>query len=292
MMTLDMLLSRPCILFDGGTGTEYQKRGLPVGAAPELWVIQQPEKVMEVHRAYVEAGAQVIETCTFGASRPRLSLSELSTTVREVNVRAVELAQEAAGGDTLVAGSVGPLGVILEPYGDMPVDEAEGVFTEQIGALVESGADLVLIETMLSLQEALLAARVAKKCGAPAVGVTMTYESTPHGPRTSFGETVAAVTAALEQEGVTFIGSNCGSGFDLMRTVAREYRQATKMPLLMQSNAGIPSVDQSGRNVYPESAESFGRFAAELRSVGISMIGGCCGTTPAHIAEARTHLFG
>jgi 5-methyltetrahydrofolate--homocysteine methyltransferase len=291
MTTVEALLSRKCVLFDGGTGTEYQKRGLPVGAAPELWVMDQPEKVKDVHRAYLQAGAHVIETCTFGASRTRMSLSDLKATVREVNTRAVQLAHEAAAGKALVAGSVGPLGVILEPYGEMPVDEAEAVFSEQIGALVESGADMILIETMLSLAEALLAARVAKKLGAPAVGVTMTYERSAGGPRTSFGETVATVAGALEQEGVAFLGSNCGSGFELMRSVAREYRQATTMPLLIQTNAGIPSVDPSGHNVYPESAESFGRFAVELHAMGIAMIGGCCGTTPEHIAAAHKHLF-
>jgi 5-methyltetrahydrofolate--homocysteine methyltransferase len=291
MATIGSLLSKKCVLFDGGTGTEYQKRGLPVGAAPELWVMEQPDKVREVHRAYVEAGAQVIETCTFGASRTRMELSELRATVREVNTRAVQLAREAAAGKALVAGSVGPLGVILEPYGDLPVNEAEEIFTEQIAALVEAGADVILVETMLSLGEALLAVRVAKNCRAPAIGVAMTYEPSPGGPRTPFGESVAGVAKALEAEGVAFIGSNCGSGFELMRAVAGEYRGATTMPLLIQTNAGIPSVDQAGHNVYPESADSFGRFAAELHAMGIPLIGGCCGTTPAHIAAAHRQLF-
>lgn len=291
MATMNELLSRACVLFDGGTGTEYQKRGLPVGAAPETWVIDRPEAVKEVHRAYVDAGADVIETCTFGASRIRMALAEMRTPVRDLNLRAVDLAREAAGGRSLVAGSVGPLGEILEPYGDLAVEKAEEIFAEQIGALVEGGADLILIETMLSLEEALLAARMAKKCKAPAIGVTMTYEPSPSGPRTSFGEAVATVARRLQEEGVTFIGSNCGSGFELMRIVAREYRQASPMPLLIQTNAGIPSLDDAGKNVYPEAAEAFGRFASELRGMGIPMIGGCCGTTPDHIAAARRQLF-
>jgi 5-methyltetrahydrofolate--homocysteine methyltransferase len=291
MPTMNELLSRTCVLFDGGTGTEYQKRGLPVGAAPETWVIERPDAVREVHRAYVDAGADVIETCTFGASRIRMGLAGITTPVRELNLRAVQLAKEAAGGRALVAGSVGPLGEILEPYGDLPVEKAGEIFAEQICALVEAGVDVVLIETMLSLEEALVAVRAARSCGAPAIGVTMTFEPSPNGPRTSFGETVATVARRLQEEGVTFIGSNCGSGFDLMRTVAKEYRQASPMPLLIQTNAGIPSLDPSGKNVYPEQAEGFGRYASELHKLGIPMIGGCCGTTPGHIAAARKELF-
>lgn len=283
------LLEQTPVLFDGATGTEYQKRGLPIGAAPELWVIEHPEIVLDVHRSYIAAGAQVIETCTFGATQKRMEASGLEYAVSEINKQAVLLAREAAGETIFVAGSVGPFGGILEPYGDVSIEEAEKLFAEQISALNESGADLILIETMISLSEAVTAARVAKSLGAKIIGVTMTFEMTGAEPRTSFGESIDEVARTLANEGVTFLGANCGAGFDLMRRVAGDFRAATSLPLLIQSNAGIPSV-QNGKIVYPETPESFGRFVQEIKNFGIEMIGGCCGTTPEHLAEAKAAL--
>jgi 5-methyltetrahydrofolate--homocysteine methyltransferase len=288
-MTIEQLFLRRHILFDGGTGTEYQKRGLPVGAAPEQWIFENPNSVKEVHRAYVVAGSDVIETCTFGATRDRMKLAGINSSVSDINRRAVELAKEAANGKVLVAGSVGPLGGILEPYGDIAIEDAENMFSEQIAALVNAKVDIILIETMLSLNEALVAVRAAKNAGAKIIGVTMTFEPTPDGPKTSFGESVRDVAASLEKESISFFGSNCGSGFDLMRVVAKEFRVATKSPLLIQTNAGLPFIENGG-NRYPETPSSFGLFAKELVDIGIQMIGGCCGTTPSHISEARKQL--
>lgn len=288
-MTLQHLLAKKPVLFDGATGTEYQRRGLPIGAAPEIWVMENPDIVKDVHRSYVAAGAQVIETCTFGATQRRLEASDVRYSVADVTRTAVALAKEAAAGKALVAGSVGPFGGILEPYGDVTLGEVEELFAEQMSVLVESGADIVLIETMISLSEAIAALRTAKSVGASTVGVTMTFEMTGSEPRTSFGESVGDVAAALTAEGATFIGANCGAGFELMRIVARSFRSESKIPVLIQTNAGIPSVE-NGMIVYPEQAASFSRFVKELADLGIDMIGGCCGTTPAHIAEAKNTI--
>jgi 5-methyltetrahydrofolate--homocysteine methyltransferase len=288
-MTLQQLLRNKPVLFDGATGTEYQRRGLPVGAAPEIWVMENPDAVKDVHRTYVAAGAQVIETCTFGATKRRLEASDVPYSVADVTRTAVALAKEAVAGKALVAGSVGPFGGILEPYGEVTVGEVEELFAEQMSVLVESGADIVLIETMISLSEAIVALRTAKSVGASTVGVTMTFEMTGSEPRTSFGESVQDVVKALTEEGATFIGANCGAGFELMRIVARSFRTESKIPVLIQTNAGIPSVEK-GLIVYPEQAASFGRFVKELTDLGIDMIGGCCGTTPEHIAEAAKNI--
>lgn len=288
-MTLQQLLRNKPLLFDGATGTEYQRRGLPVGAAPEIWVMENPDAVKDVHRTYVAAGAQVIETCTFGATKRRLEASDVPYSVADVTRTAVALAKESAAGKALVAGSVGPFGGILEPYGEVTVGEVEELFAEQMSVLVESGADIVLIETMISLSEAIVALRTAKSVGASTVGVTMTFEMTGSEPRTSFGESVQEVVTALTEEGATFIGANCGAGFELMRIVARSFRTESKIPVLIQTNAGIPSVEK-GLIVYPEQADSFGRFVKELTDLGIDMIGGCCGTTPEHIAEAAKNI--
>ncbi|MHB1051355.1 MAG: homocysteine S-methyltransferase family protein [Bacteroidota bacterium] len=288
-MTLQQLLSNTPVLFDGATGTEYQRRGLPIGAAPEIWVMENPDAVKDVHRTYVAAGAQVIETCTFGATKRRLEASDVPYSVADVTRTAVALAKEAAAGKALVAGSVGPFGGILEPYGEVSVGEVEELFAEQMSVLVESGADIVLIETMISLSEAIVALRTAKSVGASTVGVTMTFEMTGSEPRTSFGESVQDAVKALTEEGAAFIGANCGAGFELMRIVATSFRAQSKVPLLIQTNAGIPSIE-NGLIVYPEQAASFGRFAKVLADLGIDMIGGCCGTTPEHIAEAAKSI--
>jgi 5-methyltetrahydrofolate--homocysteine methyltransferase len=288
-MNFEQLLKNKPILFDGATGTEYQRHGLPVGAAPEIWVMENPEMVQRVHQSYINAGSQVIETCTFGATRRRLEASEVKSSVADVNRRAVELAKEAADGKALIAGSVGPFGGILEPYGDVSQSEVEELFTEQISVLVESGVDIVLIETMISLSEAVIALQAAKKSGAKIIGITMTFESIGGEPRTSFGESVRDVVNTLTTEGATFIGSNCGAGFELMRKVAKEFRTYASIPVLIQTNAGIPAIE-NGAIVYPEQAASYGLFVKELAVLGIEMIGGCCGTTPDHIAEARKHI--
>jgi 5-methyltetrahydrofolate--homocysteine methyltransferase len=289
-MTLQQLLRNKPVLFDGATGTEYQRRGLPIGAAPEIWVMENPDAVKDVHRTYVAAGAQVIETCTFGATKRRLEASDVPYSVADVTRTAVALAKEAAAGKALVAGSVGPFGGILEPYGEVSVGEVEELFAEQMSVLVESGADIVLIETMISLSEAIVALRTAKSVGASTVGVTMTFEMTGSEPRTSFGESVQDAVKALTEEGAAFIGANCGAGFELMRIVATSFRAQSKIPLLIQTNAGIPSIE-NGLIVYPEQAASFGRFVKELADLGIDMIGGCCGTTPEHISEARKFVI-
>ena len=290
MTSLQKLLTTSPVLFDGATGTEYQRRGLPIGAAPEQWLFEHPELVEEVHRAYVAAGARVIETCTFGASRKRMEMSGIDRSVAEVNARGVELARNAASGAALIAGSVGPLGGLVEPYGEITVQEAEEIFAEQIDALVTNAVDLILIETMISVDEASIALRMAKQCSAPVVGVTMTFERSGTTVRTPFGETIDDVVRMLQEGGAHFGGANCGAGFDVMLPVAEQFRAATTLPLLMQSNAGIPTVEQ-GAMIYPETPESFAQFVRTLAQLRIEMIGGCCGTGPEHIQSARSVIF-
>lgn len=284
-MNIEELFKCKHIVFDGSTGTEFQRLGLSGGTPPEQWVFDKPEVLKDVHRAYIEAGADVIESCTFGANRERLKASEFKNSIAILNRRAVDIAREIAGEKICVAGSVGPLGGIMEPYGEITVAEAENIFSEQISALLEAKVDMLVIETMMWSQEALVAFRSAKRLGAKIVGVTFTFEPTPVGPRTSFGESVSDIVAVFHNEPLSFIGSNCGSGFSVMRDVVNEYRTATSLPLLIQTNAGIPTLE-NGKNRYPESPESFGLFAQEIADLGVQMIGGCCGITPAHIAEA------
>ncbi|MBI3005878.1 MAG: homocysteine S-methyltransferase family protein [Ignavibacteriales bacterium] len=282
----DVLRKRRPVLFDGANGTEYQRRGLVAGLAPESWNLSNAQAVEEVHREYCMSGSQVIESNTFGANRKRLESSGLENKIKEINKIAVGLALSAADEKVLVAGSVGPLGALVDPYGDVRKEEAGDIFREQVELLIGAGVHLIAIETMISLEEAVIALEAAKDAGAKTVSVTMTFEPSPDGPRTPFGESPTQAVELLERYGVSIIGSNCGRGFDVMRAVAKEMKMAAKVPVLIQPNAGIPEYLQNAVT-YPESPQQFGEFVKEMTSLGVELIGGCCGMTSAHIAEAH-----
>lgn len=282
----EMLLTKKPVLFDGAAGTELQKRGLPVGKPSPLWNIERPALVEQLHLDYIDAGSQVVETNTFGANRKRLELEELGGRVEEINRRGAEIALSAASGKALVAGSVGPLGVLIEPFGELSREEANEVFTEQLGALVAAGIELVLIETMISLDEALLALKAARGAGGKTVGVTLTFEVGLQGARTVFGEPPALAAQKLKEAGADFVGSNCGRGFDEMLIVATDMRKATGLPLLIQPNAGLPEYANDAIS-YPGTPGQFAEFARNILALGIEFVGGCCGTTPEHIRAAK-----
>lgn len=269
------------LFFDGAMGTELQRRGLPIGKPPEILNIENPLLVEEVHRDYIKSGAMVIETNTFGGNRLRLRKSNLEDKIKEINQKGVEIALKASEGKVLVAGSVGPLGELIEPFGDISEEEAEDIFTEQINILVNSGVDFILIETMISLKEALIALKSAKKFHIP-VGVTLSFEWTERGGRTPFGDEVEYSIKELEKAGADFVGANCGKGFEDMLKIAPIIRKATNLPVLIQPNAGLPKWE-NGKLIYPETPEEFQRFTEEMIKLNINYIGGCCGTTPKHI---------
>jgi 5-methyltetrahydrofolate--homocysteine methyltransferase len=284
-MKIDELLLQKSVQFDGGTGTEYQKRGLTIGESPEALTLEMPSIVEQVHREYLDAGAKVIETNTFGGNKKRLQSAGLDKRISEINGLAAEIALRSANGKAVVAGSVGPLGVLLEPYGDISQTEAMELFGEQVGYLLKAGIELILVETMISLEEAILALRAAREAGAKTVGVTLTFELTPDGPKTAFGESPTTCLQALEQSGASLVGSNCGNGFEVMRAVAKEMKSVSKIPIIIQPNAGIPTL--AGNQVtYPESPAHYARFVRELLDLNVQFVGGCCGTTPDHIRAA------
>lgn len=269
------------LFFDGAMGTELQRRGLPIGKPPEILNIENPQLVEEVHRDYIKSGAMVIETNTFGGNRIRLKKSGLEDKVEEINKKGVEIALKASEGKVLVAGSVGPLGELIEPFGDITEEEAEEVFTEQINILVKNGVDFILVETMISLNEALIALKAAKKFDI-LVGVTLSFEWTERGGRTPFGDEVEYSIKELEKAGADFVGANCGKGFEDMLKIAPIIRKATNLPVLIQPNAGLPKWE-NGKLLYPETPENFKKFTEEMIKLDINYIGGCCGTTPKHI---------
>lgn len=289
MITINEFLEKKPILFDGAMGTSIQSLGLENVDPPELLNIQYPNELAQIHSNYIEAGAMVIETNTFGGTRSRLESNNLSEKVEEVNSAAVRIAKEIAQGKVYVTGSVGPSGLILEPYGETPKEKLFDIFSEQIIILIESGVDLLLIETMISLDEALVALDAAKKMESTLSGVTMTFDQGPQGITTSFGDKLSDVCFKLKESGADFIGSNCGHGFDNMKIIAREMREITDLPILIQPNAGLPIYD-NGKVNYKETPRAFGLFTEYLIKIGIDFIGGCCGTTYQHIKAASEKL--
>ena len=283
-------LSRGTVIADGAWGTMLFERGLPPGRAPEWWTAERPDVIRAVAAEYLDAGAEIITTNTFGGSRFRLGPNGLAGRVDEVNRCGVELVREAAAGRAYVSASIGPSGLLLKPYGDADPDLIRDGFEEQITALAAAGADVFCVETMTDVREAVLAVTAVRRLVADATVIaTMTFDVTPRGPFTVMGTSVAQAAAALEDAGADLVGANCGTGVESMREVARAFRTVTRRPLAMRANAGLPQ-RRGGRLVYPDSPSAYAAAAAGMAREGVAVVGGCCGTTPQHIAALRRQL--
>lgn len=289
---LERLAAGERLVGDGAMGSLLLAHGLAPGQPPEAITLARPALLEEIARAYLDAGADLLETNTFGGSPLKLALHGLEGETERVNRIAVEAARRAAGERAYVAGSCGPSGRLLAPYGDASPDAVHASFRRQAAALIAAGADCVCVETMTDLAEARLAIQAAKDV-APRIPVlaTMTFDPTPRGYFTIMGVSVAAAAAGLAEAGADVIGSNCGNGIEHMVAIAREFRRHTALPLLIQPNAGLPRMEGEA-TVYDETPEFLARKARGLIDAGVSIIGGCCGTTPAHIAALRTLVDG
>jgi 5-methyltetrahydrofolate--homocysteine methyltransferase len=289
-VSLARRLAAGVVVGDGGWGTMLAERGLPAGAPPELWTLQQPEILAEIARAYVDAGAELITTNTFGASPMRLSLHRLGDRFEEINRRGVEIVRAAVGDEALVSASIGPTGRLLAPLGDADPAEVSRGFAEQARILVAAGADVLCIETMTDLEEATLAVRAARSISEEiAIIASMTFDITPRGPFTVMGVSVPQAAERLASAGATLVGSNCGAGVEEMRIVAKAFVEVATVPVAIQPNAGLPR-RQDGILVYPESPDRFAAAVAAMAATGVGLVGGCCGTTPAHIAALRRRI--
>jgi methionine synthase I (cobalamin-dependent)/5,10-methylenetetrahydrofolate reductase len=286
---LDALSAGP-LLADGAMGTMLHARGVAFDRCFDELNLAQPETVTEIHRAYVAAGARLIITNSFGANRYKLGQHGMASQVRELNSAAVAVARRATAGaaqPVLVAGDVGPLGVRLAPFGRVKPEQAYAAFFEQIEALVESGADLVLIETMGDLFEVAEAVRAAKDIGRVPVAASMTFT---RDDRTLLGDNPLKVAAQLARLGADIVGVNCSGGpAQVLRILQTMRRVAPEATLLAKPNAGWPE-RVGGRIMYPATASYFGEYAAAFVEAGASIVGGCCGTTPGHIAAMRAAL--
>jgi 5-methyltetrahydrofolate--homocysteine methyltransferase len=287
-MSLSQLLAdRGVLLADGATGTNFQDMGIEPGVAPEEWVVERPEQVAELHRRFARAGSDIVLTCSFGASPIRLLDGPLAGRAREVNARAAEIAREAVGGDVLVAGSMGPTGQLVEPLGPLGRDECVTAFAEQAAALADGGVDLVVLETFFALEEALWAAEAVRSATDLPLVISFSFDQ---GTRTMMGLSPADVVAATDELELAALGANCGRSLDDTATIVAEFaRTGTGTPVWIKPNAGVPQI-VGGDVVYPEDPESFAARVAGFANGGAQILGGCCGSTPEHLAALNRSL--
>ena len=287
---LDQLKNRP-LLFDGAMGTMLMEAGQGSLKTPILLNLDEPDLVTDIHRQYYTAGADVVITNTFGGSPLKLAADGLEQQMAELNRESVILTRQACPDGKFVAGDIGPSGKMLKPLGDVAPEDMLDNFFSQAAVLIEAGVDLIIIETMYSLEEALAAVQGARKAGDILLLASMTYTRTKNGFFTVMGENVSQCAAALEEAGADMMGANCTLNSADTIDLTKELRTATDKPLLIQPNAGKP-VTSKGITYYEQTPAEFAADAKKIHAAGADMIGGCCGTTPEFIREVKSVLSG
>jgi 5-methyltetrahydrofolate--homocysteine methyltransferase len=286
---LDLLTDKQVLVSDGAWGTMLQAKGLTPQDCPEEWNVSHPDAVKSVAAEYAQAGSDIILTNTFGGSATKLAKMGFENRVREFNLAGARNSIEGAP-NTLVAGSVGPTGEFLQPLGATTPDEMETVFSQQISVMLEAGLKAICVETMTALDEAVCAVRAARKLD-PEIDIiaTFTFDPTPKGYKTMMGVNPQQVAEELPKAGANIIGANCGNGIQQMIEITAEFRKHTELPILIHANAGLPEL-VDGQTVFRQSPEAMADLTRALVDAGASIIGGCCGTTPEHIAAMKAAL--
>lgn len=275
-----MLADGKLIIADGAAGTMLMNAGLPTGAPPELWNIEQPQQILKLHQSYLEAGAQIILTNTFGGNRIKLGKAGISGRVRELNLAGAAIARQAAGDQAFVAGDIGPTGEMMQPIGNLTYDEALEAFTEQATALSEGGVDALWVETMVDLEEARAAVTAARRVTDLPVFCSLSFGRKG---RTLMGVKASQAAAELWPLGLAAIGANCGDGLDTVAEALRQMREVLPgVPLIAKPNAGLPELIH-GQTVYSAKADEFASRAGDFIALGAKIVGGCCGSNPAYI---------
>lgn len=272
------MIKEKIVILDGATGTELQKKGMPKGGCPEEWIIENPNSIIEIQRAYKNAGASIVYAPTFGANKWKLKSFGLEDRVKQINLDLVKLSREAVGSDVLVAGNLSPTGEFIKPFGEKSFEEAVEVYKEQVMALIEGGVDLFVIETMIDIQEARAALLAVKETTDLPVMVSMTFEE----EKTLTGTDPITATITLQALGADAIGCNCSTGPKDMIPIIKKIKNVSSVPVFVKPNAGLPII-KNGEIFYDLGPEEFLHFLDEFVDAGINLIGGCCGTTPEHI---------
>ena len=270
------------VVLDGATGSNLMKAGMPRGVCTEAWVLEHPETLISLQKAYVEAGSNIIYAPTFTGNRIKLSEYDLYDRMEEMMTKLVQLSKEAVGDKALIAGDVTMTGRQLEPMGDLKFEELVDIYKEQIGYLAKAGVDLLVVETMLSLQECRAALIAAKEvCDLP-VMVTLTFEMDG---KTLYGTDARTAAVVLDHLGADAIGANCSTGPVEMAGVLKMMGEVTRKPIIGKPNAGLPKVDGEGQTYYDMDADAFYEGMKHIIDAGASIIGGCCGTNPSYISK-------
>lgn len=282
---LERLHSGEILVADGATGSNLQKMGLKPGKPPEDLIIDDPDILYRLANSFVEAGSDIVLTCTFGGTRMRMKDSKYQDRTPEVNIRAAEIARKAASNrtDVLVAGSMGPVGALLEPYGPLKAEDVRATFAEQAKALADGGVDLLLIETMFSFEETTAAFEGAKSATDLPIVVSFSYD---RGTRSMMGVKPKDVIKRYSEMGATVIGANCGTTLENMELVVKEYAGTVpNFPLWVKPNAGVPHMDiETEQGVYDMGPEDMAAYSKKYVELGAKIVGGCCGNTPEHVA--------
>jgi len=285
---IDKLTKVGFLISDGATGTNLQHRGLAKGLPGEVWVIENPRAIQLLHKDFLTAGSDIILSCTFGASFLRLNQHNLAERQEEIIEIAVGLAKDAIGAENkFVAGSMGPLGQLLQPLGTLTTEEAFQAYQTQAQLLTKAGVDILLVETQFDLAEATVAIDACRSCSTLPIICSFSFD---RGTRTMMGTKPEAFAEAMMEKQVDIIGINCGRSLDDNLKVLHTIKQNTDLPLWFKPNAGLPSVDEQGNTVYGTTPAQMAEMAVKARSMGASIIGGCCGSTPEHIASITTAL--
>lgn len=283
---LERLNAGDILVADGATGSNLQKMGLKPGRPPEDLIIDNPDIIYQLEKSFVDAGSDIILTCTFGGTRMRMKDSKYQERAPEVNTRAAELARKAAesrNDGVMVAGSMGPVGALIKPYGPLNAEDVKATFAEQAKALAEGGVDLLIIETMFSFEETTAAFEGAKSVTDLPIVVSFSYD---RGTRTMMGVKPKDVIKKYCEMGATLVGANCGTTLDNMEAVVKEYASTVpNFPLWVKPNAGVPHMDiQTEQGVYDMGPEDMATYARKYVELGAKVVGGCCGNTPEHVA--------
>jgi 5-methyltetrahydrofolate--homocysteine methyltransferase len=280
---LTRIQSGHILVADGATGTNLIARSLPTGEIAESWVLEEPAKVLQLHKDFISAGSDILLTSTFNASSIRLKNSTLEGKTKAIVHKAVELAKSAAEtAQIYIAGSLGPVGGLMKPYGPLDSDEVSIAYAEQAQAHTEAGTDLLVIETQFDLSEVSAAVQGVRQVSDLPLVVSISYD---RGLRTMMGVSPTQAAQALESQPVDIIGINCGHSLEENLHNLVELREQTKKPIWFKPNAGLPRVDQFGQTIYDISPQEMGKLAPSWIDAGAVIIGGCCGTTPEHLHE-------
>lgn len=278
------------LIFDGGMGSMLIDQGLQGGQAPELWNLSHPDRILKIHKAYFDAGADIATANTFGACASKLAKMGVTQSMADINRAGVRLAREASSEGQFVAADLGSLGEMLKPMGAFSESQAEAEFTRQAAVLEDEGVDLFIVETIFDLNLAICAIKAIQSVSDNPIVCSMTFQQTPKGFFTIFGNSPEQSMKKLVEAGAWAVGANCSLGSGAMVDLAAKIRKSVDVPIIIQPNAGTPERTQDGEVIYPENEFYFANNIKAIKALGVEMIGGCCGTTPTYIKRIKETL--